>query len=79
MMALLTLTYVENISSPQFRYSIEKSCNNCFAFTNFFSIPIFVSLKLEAAFGNMDNDLSRHAEDNKVMYLSLANIENIWN
>jgi hypothetical protein len=27
----------------------------------------------------MDNDLSRHAEDNKVMYLSLANIENIWN
>ena len=77
MMALLTLTYVENISSPQFRYSIEKSCNNCFVFTNFFSIPIFVSLKLEAAFGNMDNDLSRHAEDNKVMYLSLANIENI--
>ena len=77
MMALLTLTYVENISSPQYRYSIEKSCNNCFAFTNFFIIPIFVSLKLEAAFGNMDNDLSRHAEDNKVMYLSLANIENI--
>ena len=28
-------------------------------------IPIFVSLKLEAAFGNMDNELSRHAEDNK--------------
>ena len=77
MMALLTLTYIENISSPQFRYSIEKSCNNCFAFTNFFSIPIFVSLKLEAAFGNMDNELSRHAEDNKVMYLSFANIENI--
>ena len=76
-MALLTLTYVENISSPQFRYSIEKSCNNCFAFTNFFSIPIFVSLKLEAAFGNMDNDLSRHAEDSKVMYLCFANIENI--
>ena len=66
MMALLTLTYVENISSPQFRYSIEKSYNNCFAFTNFFSIPLFVSLKLEATFGNMDNDLSRH-----------ANIENI--
>jgi hypothetical protein len=62
---------------PQFRYSIEKSCNNCFAFTNFFSIPLFVSLKLEAAFGNMDNDLSRHAEDNKVMYLSFANIESI--
>ena len=77
MMALLSLTYVENISSPQFRYSIEKSCNNCFAFTNFFSIPLFISLKLEAAFGNMDNDLSRHAEDNKVMYLCFANIENI--
>ena len=76
-MALLSLTYVENISSPQFRYSIEKSCNNCFAFTNFFSIPISVSLKLEAAFENMNNDLSRHAEDNKVMYLSFANIENI--
>jgi hypothetical protein len=27
----------------------------------------------------MDNDLSRHAEDNKVMYLCFANIENIWN
>jgi hypothetical protein len=38
---------------------------------------LFVSLKLEAAFGNMDNDLSRHAEDNKVMYLSFANIESI--
>jgi len=42
MMALLSLKYVENISSPQIRYSIEKSWNNCFAFTNFFSIPLFV-------------------------------------
>ena len=55
------------------RYSIEKSWNNCFAFTNFFSIPLFVSLKLEAAFGSMETELSRHAEANKVMYLRFAN------
>jgi hypothetical protein len=77
LLGLKCVCYDGVISSPQIRYSIKMSCNNCFAFTNFFSIPISVSLKLEAAFENMNNDLSRHAEDNKVMYLSFANIENI--